>query len=102
MINYRSPYQFPDPTEMGNSAPPTWIQWISREANELWHKLTQAIDQEVNETLAEFRPIPEYKEPEDAELQNLIGFETPQARDEQRKVRGQVGEGNSPHIGISR
>ena len=35
MMEFRSPYRFPDPTEMENSMPPTGIQWISREANEL-------------------------------------------------------------------
>ena len=59
MMEFRSPYRFPDLTEMENSAPPTWIQWISREANELCNEITQMIDQETNETLSEFRPIPE-------------------------------------------
>ena len=89
MVNYRSPYQFPDPVEMGNSTPPTWIQWISREANELGNELTPAIDKEANEMLSDFRPIPECEEPEEKEQQNLMGFETPQAREKQRKVRGQ-------------
>ena len=55
MMEFRSPYRFPDPTEMKNSMPPTWIQWISRETNELCNKLTQ----ETNKTLSEFRLIPE-------------------------------------------
>ena len=60
MMEFRSPYRFPDLTEMENSMPPTWIQWINREAN----KITQMIDQETNETLSEVRPIPEDIEPE--------------------------------------
>ena len=40
MIEFTSPYRFPDSTEMGNSTPTTWIQWISREANELCNELT--------------------------------------------------------------
>ena len=64
MMEFRSPYIFPDPTEMENSMLPTWIQWISREANELCNELTLIIDQEMNETLSEFRPIPEDVEPE--------------------------------------
>ena len=51
MMEFRSLYRFPDPTEMENSMPPTWIQWISREANELCNELTLIIDQETNETL---------------------------------------------------
>ena len=47
IMEFRSPYRFPDPTEMENSTPPTWIQWISREANEL-------CNEEMNETLLEF------------------------------------------------
>ena len=81
---------------MGNSTPLTWIQWISREANDLCNELTQAIDQEANETLSEFRPIPEDEEPEEAEWPNLMNFETPQARDKQREVREQGEEGNNP------
>ena len=54
MMEFRSPYRFPDPTEMENSMLPTWIQWISREANELCNELTLMIDQETNETLSEF------------------------------------------------
>ena len=29
MMEFRSPYRFPDPTEMENSMSPTWIQWIA-------------------------------------------------------------------------
>ena len=54
IMEFRSPYRFPDLTEMENSTPPTWIQWISREANELCNELTLAIDQGINETLLEF------------------------------------------------
>ena len=54
MMEFRSPYRFPDLTETENSMPPTWIQWISREANELCNKLTLVIDQEMNEMLSEF------------------------------------------------
>ena len=82
MTKFRSPYRFPDPTEMGNSTPPTWIQWMSREANDLFNELTQAMDQEMNKTLIKFRPIPEDKEPEQVDQLNLIGFETPQAGNE--------------------
>ena len=46
--------------------------------------------------LSEFRPISEDKEPEEMEQPNLMGFETPQARDEQREVREQGEEGDSP------
>ena len=59
MMEFRSPYRFSDPTEMENSMPPTWIHWISREVNELCNELTLIIDQEMNETLSEFRLIPE-------------------------------------------
>ena len=47
--------------------PPTWIQWISREVNELCNELTLIIDQETNETLSEFCPIPE-----DVELEGEV------------------------------
>ena len=77
MMEFRSPYRFPDPTEMKNSTPPTWIQWIRREVNELCNKLTQVIDQETNKTLSEFRPIPEDVEPEGETQPDLMGFETP-------------------------
>ena len=82
MIEFRSPYRFPDPMEMGNSTPPTWIQWISREANYLCNELTQVIDQEMNETLSEFRLIPEDIELEEGAQPNLMGFEMPQAGNE--------------------
>ena len=74
MIEFRSPYRFPDPAKMENSTPPTWIQQISREANELCNKLTQMIYQEMNETLSEFRPIPEDVEPEGEAQPDLTGF----------------------------
>ena len=77
MIEFRSPYRFPNPTEMGNSTPPTWIQWISREMNELCNKLTQVIDQEMSETLSELRSIPEDVEQEGEAQPDLMGFETP-------------------------
>ena len=47
MTEFRSLYRFPDPAEMENSTPPMWIQWISREANELCNELTSMIDQET-------------------------------------------------------
>ena len=81
-MEFRSPYRFPDPTEMENSMPPTWIQWISREANELCNELTQVIDQEVNETLSEFRLILEDVEPEGETQPDLMGFKTPQQGNE--------------------
>ena len=59
VMEFRSLYRFPDLTEMENSMPPMWIQWISREVNELCNELTLIIDQEMNETLSEFQPIPE-------------------------------------------
>ena len=93
MIEFRSPYRFPDRTEMGNLTPPTWIQWISRETNDLWNELIQAIDQEMNKTLPEFRLIPEDKEPEEVAQPNLMGFKTLLAGNE---VGVQEKEGNSP------
>ena len=54
IMEFRSPYRFPDLTQMENSTPPMWIQWISREVNELCNKLTLVIDQGMNETLLEF------------------------------------------------
>ena len=54
MMEFRSPYRFPDLTEMENSMPPTLIQWISREVNELCNELTLVIDQVMNEMLSEF------------------------------------------------
>ena len=97
MIEFRSPYGFPDLTEMENSTPPTWIQWINREANKLCNELTQMIDQETNETLSEFRPIPEDIELEGENQPDLIGFETPWPGN---KVGVQGEEGNSPQQGL--
>ena len=97
LMEFRSPYRFPDPTEMENSMPPTWIQWISREANELCNKITQMIDQETNETLSEFRLIPEDVEPEGENQPDLMDFETPQPGNEVG-VWGE--EGNSPQQGL--
>ena len=77
MIEFRSPYRFPDLIEMKNSMPPTWIQWISREANELCNELTLIIDQEMNKTLSDFRPIPEDVELEGENQPDLMVFETP-------------------------
>ena len=82
MMGFRSPYRFPDLTEMENSMPPTWIQWISREANELCNELTQVIDQVTNETLSGFRPILEDIEPEGETQPDLMGFETPRPGNE--------------------
>ena len=93
MMEFRSPYRFPDPTEMENSTPPTWIQWISREANKLWNELTQMINQETNETLSEFRLILEDVELEGENQPDLMGFETPQPGNE---VGVWGGEDNSP------
>ena len=90
MMEFTSPYRFPDPTEMENSTPPTWIQWISREANKLYNKLTQVINKETNETLSEFRPIPEDVEPEGENQPDLMGFKTPQPGNEVG-VQGEVG-----------
>ena len=97
MMEFRSLYRFADPTEMENSTPPTWIQWISREANELCNEITQMIDQETNETLSEFRPIPEDVEPEGENQPDLMGFETPQPGN---KVGVPGEEGNSPQQGL--
>ena len=97
MMEFRSPYRFPDLTEMENSMPPTWIQWISREANELCNEITQMIDQETNETLSEFRPIPEDLEPEGENQPHLMGFKTPWPGNEVG-VWGE--EGNSPQQGL--
>ena len=82
MMEFRSPYRFPDPTEMENSTPTMWIQWISREVNELCNELTLIIDQEMNEKLSEFRPIPEDVEPKGKNQPDLMGFETPQPGNE--------------------
>ena len=96
-MEFRNPYRFPDPTEMENSMPPTWIQWISREANELCNEITQIIDQETNETLLEFRLIPEVVEPEGENQPDLMSFETPQPGN---KVGVWGKEGNSPQQGL--
>ena len=93
MMEFRSPYRFPDPAEMENSMLPMWIQWISREANELCNELTLMIDQETNETLLEFQPIPEDVEPEGGVQPDLMGFEMLQKTKEMEN-RGK--EGNSP------
>ena len=93
IMEFRSPYRFPDLTEMENSTPPTWIQWISREAKELCNELTLVIDQGMNETLLEFRPIAKDVEPEGEQQQDLMGFKTPQP-DNAIENRGE--EGNSP------
>ena len=79
LTNFRSPYRFPDPAEMHNSTPQTWIQWISREANELCNELTEVMDQKANETTIEFRPIPVDEEADENVNQdnNLMQFETP-------------------------
>ena len=81
-MEFRSRYRFPDPTEVENSIPPTWIQWISREVNKLCNEITQMMDQETNETLSELRPIPEDVEPEGENQPDLMGFETPQPGNE--------------------
>ena len=96
-MEFRSPYRFPDPTEMENSMPPTWIQWIRREVNELCNELTQIINQEINETLSEFWPIPEDVEPEGEVQSDLMGFEMPQTTKEMEN-RGE--EGNSHQEGL--
>ena len=93
MMEFRSPYRCPDLMEMKNLMPPTWIQWISREANELCNELTQVINQETNKTLSEFRPIPEDVEPEGETQPDLMGFKTPRPGNEVG-VWGEVG--NSP------
>ena len=97
MREFRSPYRFPDLTEMENSTPPTWIQWISREANELCNELTLIIDQEMNKTLSEFQPILEDVEPEGENQPDLMGFETPRPGN---KVGVWGEEGNSPQQGL--
>ena len=90
-MEFRSPYRFPDPTEMENSMLPMWIQWISREANELCNELTLRIDQETNETLLEFWPISEDVEPEGEVQPDLIGFKTPETT---KEVDNRGEEGN--------
>ena len=97
MMEFRSPYRFPDLTEMENSMPPTWIQWISREANKLCNEITQIIDQETNKTLSEFRPIPEDVELEGENQPDLMGFKKPWPGNEVG-VWGE--EGNSPQQGL--
>ena len=77
MMEFRSPYRFPDSMEMENSMPPMWIHGISREANELCNELTLIIDQEMNEMLSEFRLIPKDVELEGEAQPDLMGFETP-------------------------
>ena len=81
---------------MQNSTPTNWIHWISREANKLCKELKQAIDHDVNETLSEFRPIPEDEEPEEMEQQNLMGFKTPQIVERRRETGEHWEEGNNP------
>ena len=97
MTEFRSPYRFPDLTEMENSMPPTWIQWISREVNGLCNKLTLVIDQEMNETLSEFRLNPEDVEPEGEAQPDLMGFKTPRPGNE---IGSGGEEGNSPQQGL--
>ena len=97
MMELRRPYRFPDLTEMENSMPPTWIQWMSREANEFCNEITQMIDQETNETLSEFRPIPEDVEPEGENQPDLMGFKTPRPGN---RVGVWGEEGNSPQEGL--
>ena len=99
MMEFRNPYRFPGPTEMENSMPPTWIQWISRKANKLCNELTQVIDQETNETLLEFRLIPEDVEPEGETQPDLMGFETPWPGNE---VGVGGGRGQQPSTGVTR
>ena len=77
--------------------PPTWIQCISREANELCNELTLMIDQETNETLSEFRPIPEDIEPEGKVQPDLMGFQMLQTT---KEVESRGEEGNSPQEGL--
>ena len=93
MMEFRSPYRFPDPTKMENSTPPVWIQWISSEVNKLCNELTLIIDQEMNETLSEFGPISEDVEPEGEGQPDLMGFEMPQTTN---KMENRGEEGNSP------
>ena len=97
MMEFRRPYRFPDPTEMENSMPPTWIQWISREANRLCNEITQMTDQETNKTLSEFRLIPEDVELEGENQLALMGFKTPQPVNE---VGVQGEEDNSHQQGL--
>ena len=96
MMEFRSPYRLPDPTEMENSTPPTWMQWISREANELCNELTMIIDQGMNEMLSEFRLIPKDVEQEGEAQPDLMGFETLQSAN---RIESRGEEGNSPQWG---
>ena len=96
-MEFRSLYRFPDPVEMENSTPPTWIQWISREVHELCNELTLIIDQETNETLSEFWPIPEDVEPEGEVQPDLMGFKIPQTT---KEVENRGEEGNSLQEGL--
>ena len=96
-MEFRSPYRFLDPTEMENSTLPTWIQWISREANKLCNELNLMIDQETNETLSEFQPIPEDVEPEGEVQPDLMGPEMLQTT---KEVENRGEEGNSPQEGL--
>ena len=97
MIEFRRPYRFPDLTEMENSTPPMWIQWISIEANELCNKLTLIIEQRMNEMLSEFRLIPEDVEQEGEAQPDLIGFETLQPA---TGIESRGEEGNSLQQGL--
>ena len=97
MMEFRSPYRFPDPMEMENSMPPMWIHWISREVNELYNKLTLIIDQKMNETLSEFWLILEDVELEGEAQPDLMGFETPWPANE---IGSRGEEGNSPQQGL--
>ena len=55
------------------------------------------IDQETNETLSEFRPIPEDVEQEGETQPDLMGFETPRPANE---IGSRGEEGNSPQQGL--
>ena len=83
---------------MENSTPPTWIQWISREANKLCNELTLVIDQGMNETLLEFRLIPKDVEPEGEQQQDLMGFETLRP---DNAIENRGGRGQQPSKGIA-
>ena len=50
--------------------------------SELCNELTLVIDQEMNETLSEFRLIPEDVEPEGKAQPDLMAFETPRPGNE--------------------
>ena len=98
MMEFRNPYRFPDLTEMENSTSPMWIQWISREANELCNELTLIIDKGMNKTLSEFRPIPKDVEQEGEAQPDLMGFETLQPANGIEAG----GRGQQPSMGIRR